>query len=61
MQTKRMLRHKKWLIAGGIVLLILAILTGLFFWYVSDYYPADETALEVMSQDSGITVLTCLC
>lgn len=56
MQTKRMPRHKKWLIAGGIVLLILAILTGLFFWYVSDYYPADETALEVMSQDSGITV-----
>ena len=49
-------RHKKWLIAGGIVLLILAILTGLFVWYVSDYYPADETALEVMSQDSGITV-----
>lgn len=56
MKAKRMPRHKKWLIAGGIVLLILAILTGLFFWYVSDYYPADETALEVMSQDSGITV-----
>ena len=56
MKTKRMPRRKKWLLAGGIVLLVLAVLTGAFFWYVPDYYPADEIALEVLAQDSTITV-----
>lgn len=56
MKTKRMPRRKKRLLAGGIVLLVLAVLTGTFFWYVSDYYPADEIALEVLAQDSTITV-----
>ena len=56
MKTKPMSRHKKWIVAGGIVLLILAILAGVFFWYVSDYYRAEDEALEVMAQDSGITV-----
>ena len=56
MKTKRMPRRKKWLLAGGIVLLVLAVLTGAFFWYVSDYYPADEIALEVLAQDSTIEV-----
>ena len=55
METKRMSRRKKWLIAGGTVLLILAVLAGVFFWYVSDYYRAEDTALAVMAQDSGIT------
>lgn len=56
MKIKRMPRRKKWLVAGGIVLLSLAILTGVFFWYVSDYYRAEDAALEVMAQGSGITV-----
>ena len=56
MKTKPMSRRKKWLVAGGILLLILAILTGAFFWYVSDYYRAEDVALEVMAQGSGITV-----
>ena len=56
MKTKRMPRRKKWLLAGGIVLLVLAVLTGAFFWYVSDYYRADEVALEVLAQDSTIEV-----
>ena len=56
MKTTRMSRHKKWLIAGGAVLLILAILVGAFFWYVSDYYRAEDAALEVLAQNSGITV-----
>ena len=56
MKTKQMSPRKKWLIAGGIVLLILAILVGVFFWYVSDYYRAEDAALDVMAQDSGITV-----
>lgn len=44
----------KWLLAGGIVLLVLTLLTGLFFWYVSDYYQAEETALEVLAQGEEI-------
>lgn len=56
MKTKGMCRHKKWLIAGGMVLLLLAILVGAFFWYVSDYYRAEDVALQVLAQDSGITV-----
>ena len=51
-----MSRRKKWLVAGGSVLLILAILAGVFFWYVSDYYRAEDVTLEVLAQDSGITV-----
>lgn len=54
MKTKRMSRRKKWLLAGGIVLLVLAILTGAFSWYVSDYYRAEDVALEVLAQDSTI-------
>lgn len=54
MKTKRMSRRKKWLLAGGIFLLILAILAGAFFWYVSDYYRAEDVALEVLAQDSTI-------
>ena len=56
MKGTLMPRRKKWLLAGGIVLLVLAVLMGAFFWYVSDYYPADEIALEVLAQDSTITV-----
>ena len=56
MKTKPMSRRIKRLVAGGILLLILAILTGAFFWYVSDYYRAEDVALEVMAQGSGITV-----
>jgi hypothetical protein len=55
MKIKRGSRRKKWLIAGGIVLLTLAILAGAFFWYVSDYYRAEDVALAVMAQDNGIT------
>lgn len=56
MNTNRMSRRKKWFVAGGIVLLVLAILAGVFFWYVSDYYRAEDAALEILAQDSGITV-----
>ena len=54
MNTARMSRRKKWLVAGGSVLLLLAILAGVFFWYVSDYYLAEDVALEVLAQGSGI-------
>lgn len=54
-KTKTSLAQKL-LIAAGVVILLLALCAGAFFWYVSDYYPAEDVALEVMSQDSGITV-----
>ena len=42
--------------AVGILLLLLVILAGVFFWYVSDYYRAEDVALEVMAQDSIISL-----
>ena len=56
MKTKPMSWRKKCLMAVGILLLLLVILAGVFFWYVSDYYRAEDVALEVMAQDSNITV-----
>ena len=56
MKIKSMSRRKKWRLAGGSVLLLLVILSGAFFWYVSDYYRAEDVALEVMARDNGITV-----
>lgn len=35
---------------------LLAVCAGAFFWYVSDYYPAQDAALEVMAQGAGISV-----
>ena len=55
MKTKGMPRRKPWRMAGGIVLLSLAILAGAFFWYVSDYYRAEDAALAVLAQGSGIS------
>lgn len=55
MKANQMPRRKKWLVAGGAVLLTLAILTGAFLWYVSDYYPAEDVDLEVLAQDNGIS------
>lgn len=47
---------QKLLIALGVAALLLALCAGAFFWYVSDYYPAEDVALDVMAQDSGISV-----
>lgn len=47
---------KKLLIALGVVVLLLALCAGAFFWYVSDYYRAEDVALDVLAQDSGISV-----
>lgn len=47
---------QKLLIGIGILALILALCAGAFFWYASDYYRAVDVALEVMAQDSGISV-----
>lgn len=42
--------------AAAVVLAVLAVMTGGFFWYVSDYYRAEDTALAVLAQDTGIAV-----
>ena len=41
---------------AGILLAVLVLLAGTFFWYVSDYYRAEDVALAVMNDGSGITV-----
>ena len=35
-------RRKKWKIAVSILLAVLVLLAGGFFWYVSDYYRAED-------------------
>ena len=47
---------KKWKLAGGILLAVLVLLAGGFFWYVSDYYRAEDVALEVLSAGDNIEV-----
>lgn len=47
MRKNKMSPGKKLLTAAGALLLILALCAGAFFWYVSDYYHADDVALEV--------------
>ena len=53
--AKKKVSQKLW-ISLGVVLMAGLILTGAFFWYVSDYYPAGDAALEVMTKDSSICV-----
>lgn len=54
-KIKKSLRKKLW-IGTGIVILAMAVLSGAFFWYVSDIYHAEDIALEVVAQDMSITV-----
>ena len=49
-------RRKQWKIAAGILLAILVLIAGGFFWYVSDYYRAEDVALEVLSAGDNIEV-----
>ena len=56
MKTRRMPRRRKWLVAGGGFVLALAILAGAFFWYVSDYYRAEDVALEVLASGDHLEV-----
>lgn len=43
-------------IAVLVLLVVLAALAGAFFWYVSDYYRADESATALLTEDDSITV-----
>ena len=49
-------RRRKWKIAAGILLAVLVLIAGGFFWYVSDYYRAEDVALEVLSAGDHIEV-----
>lgn len=53
MKQKKLSLFKKVLL--GIVIL-LVLLAGAFFWYVSDYYRAEDISVSVLAQDDGITV-----
>ena len=48
--------RKKWKIAVSILLAVLILLAGAFFWYVSDYYRAEDVALEVLAGGEHLKV-----
>ena len=47
---------KRWKIAVGILLAVLVLMAGGFFWYVSDYYRAEDVALEVLASGDHLEV-----
>lgn len=49
-------RRKKWKLVAGILLAVLVLAGGGFYWYVSDYYRAEDVALEVLSAEDNIEV-----
>ena len=49
-------KRKKGLLALLLFFLLILLLTGIFFGYVSVYYPADETALAALRSDGAVTV-----
>ena len=48
--------RKKWKIAVSILLAVLILLAGGFFWYVSDYFQAEDVALEVLASGDHLEV-----
>ena len=48
--------RKKWKIAVSILLAVLILLAGGFFWYVSNYYRAEDVALEVLASGDHLEV-----
>lgn len=55
MKNTRRPIFKSFLKVAGIIVLVLAVCAGAFFWYVSDYYRAEDVALEVLAQDTSIS------
>ena len=53
---KAVKQRKKWPLVLGLCLVVLVAVAGGFFWYVSDYYPAQDTALAVLAQEDGTDV-----
>lgn len=54
-QEKTTKRSRLWRVVA-LLAAVVVLLAGAFFWYVSDYYRAEDVALAVMSDGSGITV-----
>lgn len=48
--------RKRWKIAVSTLLAVLVLLAGGFFWYVSDYYRAEDVALEVLASGEHLKV-----
>ncbi len=55
MKRKLSLR-KKIVVAFAVLLSLLVLLTGAFFCYVSDYYPAEELAITILNQGERLDV-----
>ena len=51
MKKTHLSRPKKFLLAAA---LVIAVLLGAFFWYVSDYYRAEDTAMAVFAADGSL-------
>ena len=56
MKTETRSRRGRWKIAACVLLAVVALAVACVFWYVFDYYRADEIALEVLAQDGGVMV-----
>ncbi len=54
-KTKMLLKKRRMIVIVSIFS-VMMILAGAFFWYVSDYYQADEAAISVLAQSSNILV-----
>lgn len=55
-RTVRAPRRKRWKLIAGSLLAVLALMVGGFFWYVSDYYRAEDVALEVLAAGELVEV-----
>ena len=56
MNTETRSRRGRWKIAACVLLAAVALVATGFFWYVSDYYRAEDVALEVLSAGDNIEV-----
>ena len=55
MQITAVFRRKGLRLATGVLLAMLLLAAG-FFWYVSDYYRAEDAALDVLASGENIEV-----
>ena len=56
MNTETRSRRGRWKIAACVLLAAVALVATGFFWYVSDYYRAEDVALEVLASGDHLEV-----
>ena len=56
MKQHKTTKKQRLLRVAAVLAAVVVLLAGAFFWYVSDYYRAEDVALAVLSDGSGITV-----